>query len=248
MNKLKLGIVGAIAGGAVATLLWMQHRSLIQLREDNVSLRQQVEQLAALAADNERLSNLLAKATSGPAPEQVSELLKLRGEVGSLKRELADAARKQSSQAAAARQQAPSVPAPAVDAMEQQNEMSIAKMSYSKQWMLAFFQYATQHQGQAPANFEAAAPFLPAEVKGQTNVVPDQFEIVYQGPLNEMANPQNVIVIREKEAWQALDGGWARTYSFADGHSEIHKAADGNFGPWESMHMMPSQAPAQPGQ
>ena len=43
---------------------------------------------------------------------------------------------------------------------------------------------------------------------------------------------------REKEAWQTSDGGWARAYSFADGHSEIHKAVDGNFQPWEQQHLI----------
>jgi prepilin-type processing-associated H-X9-DG protein len=47
-----------------------------------------------------------------------------------------------------------------------------------------------------------------------------------------------VIVVREKDAWQAADGGWLRAYAFADGHAEIHKAADGNFQPWEAQHII----------
>jgi hypothetical protein len=65
----------------------------------------------------------------------------------------------------------------------------------------------------------------------------NQFEIVYQGALNEITNSAGTIVIREKEAWQSADGGWHRTYGFADGHSEIHKAEDGDFGPWETQHL-----------
>jgi hypothetical protein len=247
MNKSTVGIMCAIAAGVAATWLWFQHRALAELREENGALRQQIEQLGALAAENEQLSNALAKASRGATPEQMNELLKLRGEVGNLKRELAETARKQASQAAAARQ-APTAAPQGIDPGEQQKEIAIGKMSYGKQWMLAFYQYANQHQGQAPANFEAAAPFLAAEARSQTNFFPEQFEIVYQGSMSEMANPENIIVIREKEAWQAPDGGWARTYSFADGHSEIHKTTDGNFGPWESTHTAAPQVPGQPRQ
>jgi prepilin-type processing-associated H-X9-DG protein len=35
----------------------------------------------------------------------------------------------------------------------------------------------------------------------------------------------------------AVNGGWNRTYGFADGHTEIHKAEDGNFGPWEEQRI-----------
>jgi len=33
-----------------------------------------------------------------------------------------------------------------------------------------------------------------------------------------------------------MEGNWVKTYVFADGHSEMHVTADGNFGPWESQH------------
>ena len=122
--------------------------------------------------------------------------------------------------------------------MEQQKQIAIAKMNYTKGWMLAFFQFAEQHQGRFPTSFEEAASLLPDEVKAQTSLAADQFEIVYQGSPNEITNPHTIIVVREKEAWQTSDGGWARAYSFADGHSEIHKAVDGNFQPWEQQHLV----------
>ena len=78
-------------------------------------------------------------------------------------------------------------------------------------------------------------------------LAPEQFDIVYKGSLNEVTNPASLIVIREKDASQASDGGWFRAYGFADGHSEIHKANDGNFQPWEAQHMIPPP-PAAPGQ
>jgi prepilin-type processing-associated H-X9-DG protein len=161
--------------------------------------------------------------------------------VGGLRRQLAEATKQQKAKASVLQQPA------AEDPMEKQKEIAIAKMNYTKYWMVAFVQFANQHQGQLPTTFEQATAFMPDEIKGQTNVTADQFEIVYQGSLNDISHPARVIVIREKEAWQTPDGGWARDYAFADGHCEIHKTDDGNFEPWESQHMMASVA-GQPAQ
>jgi len=55
--------------------------------------------------------------------------------------------------------------------------------------------------------------------------------------MNAVTNPGNVIVIREKQAWQS-NGKWSRIYAFADGHSEIHASPDGNFDEWESQRIV----------
>ncbi len=91
MSKLKIGMISALVIGGVATPLVIQHASQVKLREENQSLRQQMPGLSALAAENERLSNLLAQAKSSQPLEdhQSRELLKLRGEVAQLR----DAAR-----------------------------------------------------------------------------------------------------------------------------------------------------------
>jgi len=39
-----------------------------------------------------------------------------------------------------------------------------------------------------------------------------------------------------KTGLESADGSWQRTYAFADGQPEIHKAADGNLEPWEAQH------------
>ena len=74
-------VTGAVIFGAV------QHQAQVQLREENKSLRQQLEQMAQIEADNERLSNLVAQANNHLPNEQFMELLKLRGEVGLLRQQ-----------------------------------------------------------------------------------------------------------------------------------------------------------------
>ena len=44
--------------------------------------------------------------------------------------------------------------------------------------------------------------------------------------------------MREKEPFHVeLDGAAVKTYLFADGHAEVHKARDGNFEQWEAERM-----------
>jgi hypothetical protein len=242
MTKLKAVTFGAMIIAGATTPLVIHYQAQARLHDSDLLLQQQHDQLAQLTAENARLSNLVAQANNSAAPDQSKELLKLRGEVGVLKGQLAAAATLQERTRRAAQAKSE------VDPVEQQKQISIVKMGYTQGWMQALLHYASQNQGLFPTNFDQAVSFLPDEVKGETNLAPDQFEIVYQGSMNEITNPQAIIVIREKEAWQTSDGGWVRDYSFADGHSEIHKAVDGNFQNWEAQHMIPPPTTGQPGQ
>ena len=87
MTKLKVSLVSALLVASVATPLVIQHQAKVRLREENQALRQQTDQLASLAAENERLSNLVSRSTSSPSlPDgQLTELLRLRGEVTRLR-------------------------------------------------------------------------------------------------------------------------------------------------------------------
>jgi hypothetical protein len=169
--------------------------------------------------------------------------MRLRGEVALLRRQLADAS-KPSAKAAPR-------PQPTATTEEQFREIAIAKMTDAKLWVLAFHQYAADHQNRFPTNFAQVASYVDGALEATRN--PDsgqvardkedfiqstnQFEIVYQGQFDEVTYPARTIVMREKEAWQSPGGGWQRTYGFADGHSEVHKSEDGNFEPWELEHL-----------
>ena len=86
MTKLKAGIVSTLVVAGVATPLVMQHQAQVNLHDENQSLRQRVDQLAQLAAENERLSNLVAQAIAARAlsNDQLSELMRLRNEAAQL--------------------------------------------------------------------------------------------------------------------------------------------------------------------
>ncbi len=232
MTKLKIA-AGVVAAG-MATVLIIESQTSGKLREENRGLRQEIGRLDQLRAENERQA--LAKASAPPpqANDQLRELLRLRGEVGGLKRQLAEAALGRQKVVRPPEAQAE----PDAEA-EQRKEAAIAKLNYTKSWMLAFHLFAGDNNGQFPTNFDQAMTYLPEEAKALTNLTTGQFEIVYQGSPTSITNPGDVIVLREQEAAQTPDGGWIRAYGFADGHSEIHKAPnDGNFDPWESQRLL----------
>lgn len=73
----------------VAVSLWEQHQYRARLRESDQLLRQYAAQLSQLTAENERLSNLVARIKSPDSltGDQQSELLRLRSKVSELLRQ-----------------------------------------------------------------------------------------------------------------------------------------------------------------
>ena len=89
MTKLKVGIITAVVAAGITIPLVIQHRAQTQLSAANESLRQQTERADQLTAENENLAKRAKRATDPTANSNGPslELLKLRGEVGRLRRE-----------------------------------------------------------------------------------------------------------------------------------------------------------------
>ncbi|MGO8674987.1 MAG: RNA polymerase sigma factor [Limisphaerales bacterium] len=252
MTTLKLTVVGAIVVGGVVAPLVIQHQSLVKQREENRALRLQAEQVAKLETENDRLSNLVARAHGAPpiGDDQLRELLKLRGEVGMLRSQTNqleglrnENRRLQASHAKTgpASEQQPDGPDGA------QARMAIAKMNDAKLLVLGLIMHAGDHNQQAARSLDQLEPYLRDKTPKMTGT--NQFELVFQGSFQDLTNPSQVsqtIVLREAQGWQSPDGGWHRTYGFADGHCEVHRAADGDFETWERQHTFsPQPAPGQ---
>ena|SRR2546425_127110 len=88
-SKAKGSALLLLAGLAIATHLF-QRRLISQLSGENASLREDTGRLIELARENAALSNRLARATTPQfrPNDQSHELLRLRGEVGVLRRQL----------------------------------------------------------------------------------------------------------------------------------------------------------------
>ena len=218
-TKLKISIVSAIVAASVVVPLLVQQQANAKLREQDNSLRRQTEQLARLQTDHNRLATRAAGATL--SRDQLADLQKLRVEVGALRQQTNDVATlRQVNSRLQASLQKPRTPI-------QIKEETMARMSYSKNWLIAFYQYTDKNQGKFPTRFDQAAPFVSDKVRNRTDVTVDQFEIVFEGSFSTLEKPQDIIVLREKEAWETAPAGdgtpkWARIYGFADGHIEVH--------------------------
>lgn len=265
MNWINIKSAAAVAAAAIvagAGTHFLQQRETNRLRAENQNLIAQQEKLT-----NDRDAALLAAAQDSEASRQrekdKSELLRLRNEIGLLRQQTNELAKLRAANQELRTQLASSTvrsnKAETDPEADLQKQEGIAKMNYAKNWMLAFFLYAKEHQMQFPASFEQAISHLPEEAKVEHKLgpneylpntpkyglTPDHYEIVYRGTIDGLTNPTSVIVIREKQAWPGNKGDWFRTYGFADGHSEIHSSQDGNFEPWEKQHMIPAQASVQ---
>lgn len=85
MARLNLFIaIGAVIAAAV--LLEMQYEARRQLRSQSDAMHEQFKRLADLEAENVRLSNIVARANTPLADEQLAELQDLRQQVESLRR------------------------------------------------------------------------------------------------------------------------------------------------------------------
>jgi RNA polymerase sigma factor (sigma-70 family) len=97
-GTIKLALVAAVLVAAAGTPLYLTHQTELALREENQGLQTQVERLTAiqtLNASSTVASERPAPASVGvalpPATEEHRELLRLRGEVGVLRDQLAKA-------------------------------------------------------------------------------------------------------------------------------------------------------------
>jgi len=96
MNSIgaRFSVVVAIMAASAAAPLLVQHYARVQWREREALLRQQSEQFAELSAKNKRLSKLVAQTNSSAlSSDQLSELMKLRGEIGRLRQDANEVAR-----------------------------------------------------------------------------------------------------------------------------------------------------------
>jgi len=93
ISKVKLAVGTVVVAGLVTPLV-IQYQSQCRLREQVLALRQQLDSMGALAAENAQLSNQVVRAATDARLEQAqhAELLRLRGEVGVLRRQAAQRA------------------------------------------------------------------------------------------------------------------------------------------------------------
>ncbi|MGI8964480.1 MAG: hypothetical protein ACR2H1_00140, partial [Limisphaerales bacterium] len=232
MTKLKIGIICALGIASVATPLIIQHQSQVKLRDENKSLQLQVDQLAQLTAENERLSKLVAPGNNSLAKDQLSELLKLRGEVGVLRRQNQQLEKLRAENGQRRGVESSQSQTAQLPTQEEAEAVSASTVNAMKQLGLSARLYANDHKDQFPTNFAQMKNELPDKFSGGISL--DLFEFLPGSELVQDSMP-DMIIFREKVPRQMPDGRWERIYTLADGSVQKSHAVDGNFSAFEKQ-------------
>ena len=265
-GHIKWFVVLAVALTAAAPSLVIRHKSQHQLRGMQERLDHQRLELTSLSREHQRLSNLLRSADAhvGESPlEDSAELARLRAEADALRNEtneLANAIQTNSPASIVL----PSTPGP-TRASSRGGVDIVVSDSDSEEYKHQLYQvgassphygpfnidgrkdaqnlaqslrtYARESGGTIPSSFDEAAQYLFKNYR-----VPNaaEYEIVYQGSLNDLSNipQQAVALVRERQPWPTPAGKLGRIYVMANGFVRIVESSD-NFQSWEAEHLIP---------
>jgi len=219
-TQIKLGISAIIVAG-MATALVVQHQKQAKLRNENNELS---GQLAELRQSVQSMSNQLASAVERQKlPDaQMNELLKLRGEVGTLRAQASEGEKtRKTTTAAKERNQL-------AQRQFSQQETKINQAMLQAGMALRMFSESSNHQ--FPTNFFQCVN----ELGGSFNIggidVHD-FDFVNAGSVRW--DWPRMAVLRERQARQSPDGTWHRIYAMADGQVLVASSASPDFEAWE---------------
>ncbi len=241
-TKLKLSVAALIAVVATTSFVW-QSRSQQRLERENVALHQQV---ARLTEDAHQSATRAAEERSRlrqPSPE----LLRLRGEAARLQREMADSRLSASPTAA---QPVGTPESPAIEALIDADRNHYARRLGELRLLLeAVRRFAHEHDGRVPDSLEDALRLVtldpdPVSAEALRTLQTGDFELMFSGSLEDIANPATAAVIRERTAHRELGGkveiakNWIRYYVLANGTFASSENIDGDDRAWEAEHQV----------
>ena len=233
-------VITLIAVGTISGVFLHQHRTTERLQSEKSALEQRIAELMS-QADSYRLAAEKNSEALAQGARQSAEVLRLRGEVSQLRRQSVP---KPAPKAASAK---PSDPVDQPTDEQAARAFGIRRMRESRTLMLGMILYAADHDEQFPASLDATVDQLKTGAAGGDseevlkNLNLNDFEIIHQGSLTNLANPAMGIVLREREAWKTPEGKWARVYGFGDGHSEVHLSETPDDADWEAGHTVVHQ-------
>ena len=274
MRILRINVLAALALAGVVVSLGLNRHAEIKLRERDTLFHQQSAQLAELFVEHQRLSNLVALAGTPSVEERLAELVKLRSEAQVLRRQvtesqsrLAETSQPRSWQTASMLD--PTQRAGNVAVISDSDSEEYREQLYKMAWFstnnpamrdafnlkYAIWQYTLAHQGEFPRRLDEVAPYVykPGEnplagtLKGRDPMAgADEFELVYQGSLQELTNVPGdaVALIRERQAWSTPRGRLARIYATTGGRIMLVESDD-NFQSFEAQHVIPPPSVGQ---
>ena len=236
MTTFQKTIIVAALAAAVGTGIFEAGRAS-RLRNENQKL---IAQNGELAQERDTaLSNAAADVSQlEEFKRNQNELLRLRGEIGALRRQTNELEKLQrvnrELQASLARSTQSTAQTDIDPDLEARRQVGIAKMNDAKLLVLGWLMYATEHQDLLPNDLNQTSNYWTRAETPLTGT--NQFELVAQGSLKDITNPMTTIVVREKEPL-FIAGKWVKAYGFADGHSEVRVEPPEGFDAWEKQHI-----------
>ncbi|MGC3958147.1 MAG: sigma-70 family RNA polymerase sigma factor [Verrucomicrobiota bacterium] len=240
MNWIAAKTVSAVLAAAVVAgtgTYFVQQRASDQLRNDHQKLaaaqealaKERDEALAAVAANAEQLKLW---------DNDKTELMRLRGEVGVLRRKA-----KEADQLAEQNRQLQEVvkkfsqnavqPESETEA-NPEKEFAIARMNQAKQLVLGVIMYAGDNADLLPTDLNSISNYLGSAASDLLQNYP--FELVVQGKLTDVPSPATTIAVRSK-ATLTMNDKVFKVYGFADGHSEVKREPAEGFEAWEQQRL-----------
>jgi hypothetical protein len=202
------------------------------------------QQIAQLQTDSENFSNRLAGVGDARklSEDQFNELLKLRGEVGVLRRQ-ADDAKQQANTANQKAQNAEDKLTAILSAQTKFKAREIETVNDMKELGLAERIYAGDNNNMYATNFEQITNELGSKLyeilrTGDVKLV--NLDVLNMpGTTNIYEQYPRMIISREDLSMQAPDGTWHRAYGLVDGSVIVATSYDGNFDTWEKANTTP---------
>lgn len=252
-------VVGFIATTLVISFLVQRHADAA-LRQNDNALWQQQDEIARATEENQRLTNGVAQAadTSNHAADYSAELAQLQAlaaalcsQQNQLSNHLWNSRVSAGTRLLASEDSNLTNHSEVISAITRGPRSKANRLNDARAFTAAMQHYADDHQGAFPSSLDQVTSYLPRaldEKPGSWDNGPvsgtNNFEIVYQGGINELANIplRRVALIRERQPWLTPDGKWARTYGYADGGVET-VTSDDNFQSWDALHIIPPTSP-----
>ncbi len=230
----KFRIVISLLIAAAAVIFAVRYRALRHLKVEQEQLQQQAADVTNLSVAKAETESIAGTTNTLLSADERSELLRLRGQAGMLRQELAQASNRLATVSRAPR--SASLDAPDEPIVSQ--EEAIQKINQGKQWMVALIIYASDHQDQFPATMAEASGNMPPEAVATA----DKFEYLLGSTnISSVRSPATTIVLRERKPWKNAHGRWNRTYAFADGHVELGRSDTPDFTAWEELKTKPPE-------
>jgi len=223
MSQFKAGIVGAILVTGLAGTLFVQHRSVARLQAENDALRKQT---VLQQEEMDALKRGPVTTTAQFSDQDRTELLRLRGEMGLMRGQVAESNRRHEALKESYKLVANELGIEKL--VQKEKEYLEQTMTNAKYFLVAFHMYATENNDRFPTAFEQTKAFLGGE-RGQEMLqkIINQFEFFPKPDLRD-TNPTDLVILRGN-AMQLSSGAWLKVYGFADGHVEALDSVNGDF-------------------